>query len=491
MKKLLIVEDEKMIRQGIKAMVMRFQMPIDEIIECNNGLEALDVVKTQQIDVMITDIRMPKMDGITLVKEIKGLPYVPKVIVISGYDDFSYAVELLRNGAKEYLLKPIEREKLAEALEKINKEIEEEQIEEAREKEKKTKLAYKQLRFFLLEESDGNFEDLEPTIAEFLQEKSYFVFCTKHKKREIFERDWMAYLEDIHGQDVFIAAVDKNNEMNLKILNEDCFGRSKAHRSIYELKEAYCEAVASRKRAFLRGESEVECLIEGELVIEEVFNETEVTERMTQMIGTDKLEDAMGILERFRHKIEQGRISQKQFERTIAQLLYQLEETYKKVIELDKEAFVALKNEYQYETVNEYFEALKQCLETIHEQIIDEFEDYKNKQKVQEAVAYIKANYNKDLNMAVVSNYISMNYSLFSFVFKQYTGTNFVSYLKNIRVNEAKKLLVNTDKKIIEISAMVGYENEKHFMKMFKSIYGVSPSEYRKNMQMGNIEMFH
>lgn len=61
---------------------------------------------------------------------------------------------------------------------------------------------------------------------------------------------------------------------------------------------------------------------------------------------------------------------------------------------------------------------------------------------------------------------------------------NFVSYLKTIRINEAKKLLEETDKKIIEISYLIGYE-EKHFMKTFKSVCGVSPSEYRKNVQVG------
>ena len=87
--------------------------------------------------------------------------------------------------------------------------------------------------------------------------------------------------------------------------------------------------------------------------------------------------------------------------------------------------------------------------------------------------------------MAVVSNHVSMNYSLFSLSFKQYTGMNFVNYLKMIRIGEAKRLLEETDEKIIDISQKVGYENEKHFMKTFKSVCGVSPSEYRKNMQMG------
>ena len=106
----------------------------------------------------------------------------------------------------------------------------------------------------------------------------------------------------------------------------------------------------------------------------------------------------------------------------------------------------------------------------------------KNSHKMQQAVAYIAKNYASDLNMAVVSNYLSMNYSLFSYSFKQYTGSNFVNYLKDIRMKEAKRLLGGTDMRIVDISRAVGYENEKHFMKTFKNSCGVSPSEYRKNM---------
>ena len=116
-----------------------------------------------------------------------------------------------------------------------------------------------------------------------------------------------------------------------------------------------------------------------------------------------------------------------------------------------------------------------------HELITEEFDDYRNKQKIQQALAYMHEHFHEDLNMAVVSNYISMNYSLFSYAFKQYTGSNFVSYLKELRVQEAKRLLEETDMRVIEISQRVGYENEKHFMKTFKALCGVSPSEYRKN----------
>lgn len=83
---------------------------------------------------------------------------------------------------------------------------------------------------------------------------------------------------------------------------------------------------------------------------------------------------------------------------------------------------------------------------------------------MQKAIDYINENYNKDLNIAVVSNYISMNYLLFSVSFKEYTGSNFVNYLKLIRMKEAKRLLTETELNVIEISQEVGYDNEKHFI---------------------------
>ena len=88
--------------------------------------------------------------------------------------------------------------------------------------------------------------------------------------------------------------------------------------------------------------------------------------------------------------------------------------------------------------------------------------------------------------MAVVSNEISMNYSLFSVAFKNYTGENFVTYVKTLRMDKAKALLEETDLKVNEISKAVGYDNEKHFLKSFKAFVGVSPSEYRKNLLIGD-----
>ena len=131
---------------------------------------------------------------------------------------------------------------------------------------------------------------------------------------------------------------------------------------------------------------------------------------------------------------------------------------------------------------SEFISKLKSWMLSFVNCLSDEYLYDQNKRKIRAALEYIHENYQKDLNMAQVSNYVCMNYSLFSLTFKEYTGVNFVNYLKNIRIKEAKRLLAETDWKVADIGHKVGYENDKHFMKIFKNICGISPSDYRKNL---------
>lgn len=109
------------------------------------------------------------------------------------------------------------------------------------------------------------------------------------------------------------------------------------------------------------------------------------------------------------------------------------------------------------------------------------FSNFENKQKIHQAVQYVQAHFREPLNMAEVSNRVSMNYSLFSTLFKQYTGVNFVSYLQTLRINETKRLLETTDWHIYEIGRRAGFTDDKHFLKTFKAATGFSPTEYRKS----------
>lgn len=484
MRKIVICEDEKMIRLGIQSIVTRSSVPFEEIFLCKNGEEAYEIIKNHEIDLLITDIRMPKKDGITLVKEIQDLPHVPKVVVISGYDDFSYAVELLRYGAKDYILKPIERDKLCKILEQLEQEYQEEQIT----KDVK-QIGIQQLKYILLNNNitEAEIMSIEKQLSNYFLQDEYSVICTNFKPDSGINLESVIYLDDISGHSVFIIKSDAKKELLESFLKNQYVGISSSYKYLRTFRNAFSEALEARKESFFRNKYVTEYNRTDDKT---GYNENELIpfeaiDKYVQMLGTDKLEEVKKFLVHFMYKTGQGRISYKHFEEVMISIIESICTTYSNILEDGENKFLEFKNIYSYDNADAYIKTFISRLESINEKLMTEFLDYKNKQKIKKAIIYINENYSKDLNMAVVSNYISMNYSLFSSLFKQIVGVNFVTYLKNIRINEAKRLLECTDKKVIEISNLVGYENEKNFMKIFKSVCGVSPSEYRKNVQMG------
>lgn len=486
MKTVLIVEDEKMIRQGIKTMIMRSGVPVEVIIECSNGENALEVIREQHVDVMFTDIRMPKMNGIELVQKMQSCEHVPLTVAISGYDDFSYAVEMLRNGVREYILKPIEREKIVEVLTKLDHELEskKERVETYQ------KIGYQQMKHLMLndEVTEEELLTIEKQYNDHFYRQEYRLCCQNCRKRTGLSEENYILLEKITDSDIFIVPEDTMELLLKNELQHGYVGVSAGHQGIRELRKAYLEAVAMRKRAFVRnrpvavyGEGE-DRIPEGLLADAAKLTEEAARLSRVQLLGTEHTDELEKCWKQFFFEVKNGRIKETEFESCMKDFFAEVEKTYRNIIGNDNTLFYECKAIWKESCIDTYEEKLMDFVMQLHEKINSQFDVNKNSQKMKLAVEYIEQNYASDLNMAVVSNYISMNYSLFSYSFKQYTGSNFVNFLKDIRMREAKKLLVETDKKIIEISQEVGYDNEKHFMKIFKATCGVSPTEYRKNM---------
>ena len=475
--KLLIVEDEKLIRQGIKVMVQRSSVEIEEIIECKNGEEALVILRHNKIDIMITDIRMPKMDGMELVSKVYDMPYKPEIIVVSGYDDFNYAVKALRKGVREYLLKPIEREKLHTILIKIKEELESKNSQATAIKQ----IGNQQFKYLILNQEIKEKEVIviEKQFSTFFLDGKYVVCCCNW--HENLDNDNILVLNELEGGTVLIL-----EEKELQVLLDKkpetlSIGISRTYEGIRQLRQAYIEAVEARKEAFVKSVPFYHFRIE-ERAYKKIGEK--VIQHFVQCFGTAKIQKSISKLRAIRDQAESNEISPNELLIVTDSILNQLINSYKRIIEYDMQEFEKLRDPLQYKDANEYYALLEKWMVQMQQVILDEFNNYRNKEKINQAIQYIHENYANDLNMAVVSNHISMNYSLFSLNFKQYTGVNFVNYLKKIRIEEAKKILKETEEKIIDISQMVGYYNEKHFMKTFKSICGVTPTEYRKNMQM-------
>jgi two-component system response regulator YesN len=133
MYRLLIVDDEPLMRRGIKHLADLHSLGIETVFEAGNGLEALEVLNSEPIDILLLDINMPKMDGLTLAEKAKEIQQNIKICMITGYDDFDYAVKALRVGVDDYILKPVSKKDIEEVLKKMTKAIAHEAVEEEKE----------------------------------------------------------------------------------------------------------------------------------------------------------------------------------------------------------------------------------------------------------------------------------------------------------------------------------------------------------------------
>ena len=478
MRKVLVVEDEKLIRQGIATMIKRCGVPVEEVIECANGLQALEVLKEQTIDVCFTDIRMPKMNGIELVKAMKEFGNPPLSVAVSGYDDFTYAVEMMRQGVREYILKPVERDKLKAIMEKLD-----EEISQKLEDEKKTEHAGRQLIKYLLMDDEASENELELISKNIRDTAGDTFYCMIAAGSDTL----MPYLDDQSaisgpdGMDIFILGKEKVEELKSIEGISSFAGLSDVCSDSKELKRVYKEALLRRENAFCRNvalfsEDRNTSVAQSLLESGKKLCEKEAVAARVQLIGTSRSDDLEKEWNAFFTSVQRGQIIPEDFRSAMDEFAAEYLKVYQK--EVDSELLMP----FSFLTIEDY----RQCFMDFARRASAEHQQPdgadQTRLKIQEAINYIKENYKTDINMAVVSNEVSMNYSLFSSAFKNYTGTNFVGFVRDLRIGEAKKLLATTPLKVNEISARVGYDNEKHFMKSFKAIVGVSPSEYRKNM---------
>jgi len=116
MNSILLVDDERWVRTALRKTIEKTGLPFQVVHEAANGLEALDWLKRNQTDLVLTDVRMPVMDGLALMRQLLAERHTAEVIVVSGHDDFSYAQQALRLGAVDYLLKPVETEEMHRCL---------------------------------------------------------------------------------------------------------------------------------------------------------------------------------------------------------------------------------------------------------------------------------------------------------------------------------------------------------------------------------------
>ncbi|MEK5163948.1 response regulator [Paenibacillus sp. FSL R5-0527] len=522
MRTLLIVDDEKNIRLGLKTMIEREYPGRYRLITAGQGGEALEQYRSEGADIVITDIRMPGMDGIALIGKLAEEPRAlghpqPLVIILSGYEDFEYAKAAIQYQVKDYLLKPIRRDELFAALRKCEEHLNqlsrmEEQLAMSEmyraELQSRSLQELLQIREIAGEETGKLGQEIGfdryavPFSAAVLMYKYDDGRCMNKEELKALAEHMLltvngclnAAVFDREGRVVLIGGPQaKFAELSRlaaeKELEGLLMGVSREGRLLEDIPRCYTEAKRSLEHTFIYPGTSLICY--SELPDEKrVFPAPEEELRKLGNILGTKREKEIGALLRTIFRVGELPDVDVSYLETVGRRMN--EQVLDEVFRLYGEASVEVLKLYrQVGTMNnfrhfhDYFRALEQLLLSLDDYIREIRSAHSEHGDMKEAIAYIEENYHRPLNMAMVSNHVSLNYSYFSEAFKTYTGESFVLYLKKVRIRKAKQLIGAGSLKLSEIGAAVGFENTKQFSRVFKELEGISPFEYRDKMFAG------
>ncbi|WP_040951841.1 response regulator [Gorillibacterium massiliense] len=429
--KLMIIDDEYEIRQGLRSIDYSAQR-IEVSEDCENGLFALKELDHEPVDIVVTDIRMPLMDGLELVEKVAARYPFTKIIILSGYDDFEYAKTCMKHGALDYLLKPLDFEEYEKILAKAVRLIDQEKEQMARTAslERKAKLSAhhlrkKFLRDILYSEMTEEAIELESAAAEvMLEENGEYAVCLLRflgypdKPRGVGDKEWSLILFTLDNllQDLW---------------DEEGMGYH------YVDADGQCSLILTEPGA-------VAALKEYEINLSELLDG--LLNKLKRFRGLFKshLAYAIGPVV---SKPERIRLSYRNAEA----------------------AFFAETEDVAPET----------CCPAQEISISRSTEQINGNRLIQEAKQFIEENYDRTITLDDVAKHVHLNASYLSFLFKELTGQKYIDYLSAYRIEKAKHFLMQTNHKVHEIGEMVGYENPRYFTMVFKKHTQQTPVEFR------------
>ncbi|MEX2462068.1 MAG: response regulator [Paenibacillaceae bacterium] len=525
---ILIVEDEP---RQLKALanIIRQLRPENTISEAYDGKMALEFIAENAVDIVITDIRMPNMNGMELIEALHHDKNKIKIILLSGYGEFEYAQKAIKLGIFDYVVKPVGKADIERLLSRVEESLRQEQNERS-EKEslaKKlddtfpvylTSLLNKQIRGLInvteLNELERAFKQKGSGIV-IVTEISKFEQCMVDHSNEVIE-DRMQRIQNLMreytraiGQSLSFNMEGSRNKIitilnlqqgSLRQTNEmiTCLDRlistvkiefnldltlgiSKVSDNIFLEAKTYCEqAIISLGRKFYYGLGKV--IMYSEVSFEgKPYDLNQKDEELKDAIRKSEIETVFQIINDY-------------FDLTNAFFTMQPQQIKEELIHVLLNQVKAVKHLVTEQLYNQWvteirlnlvqcedYRELRHWAKKMLYQIIDFSHDREDKNSliIQQCQKYIEAHYPEDISLDTLAQKYHFNSSYFSNLFKTYAGTGLSEFVIKVRVQKALELLLNTNCKMSEIAMKVGYKDAGYFIRVFKRELGMSPNKYR------------
>ncbi|WP_052356842.1 response regulator transcription factor [[Clostridium] dakarense] len=488
-----LLDDEPFILEGLRYIVPWEEYGFNIVGSASNGEDGFNEIIKNDIDLIITDIMMPKMTGLELISKLKEENYETNFIVLSAFQEFKYAKKAMNMGAENYLLKPIDTDELSENLKNIYKNI---KLKEKNMSDKsivKNNLLLKLLTEEYEESATNNLEELNIVLKDdnycvamielsdtscdigvILKEKiknNKFIYCIKSKSSALLivnEKN-----KDILTSELSQLKADIMNESNSLVY----ISVGKYVNSIKDIYKSYKTSLEiSEYKMIYSDKSWVKFYKEQASKQNDTYIEFE---ELKKMLVSKDISKTSGYINQIFGKLKNEEdLTPKQIKMKSVEIFLNVYNYFNesKIIKDLHKYFECIVNNHS--TVDEIEIQLINMLKHIQTKL--EQADESISPVILKLLEYIEENYKYDLNLKEISDKLNINAIYLGQLFQRETGTLFSDYINNFRVNKAKKLLSDTTLKASEIGILVGYTNKNYFYRKFKNIAGVTPSEWRK-----------
>ncbi len=527
----LLVDDEEDVVQVIIRKMQWEELGYEVMGYAHNGVEALELCEERQPDVVMTDIKMPYMDGLALSRRLKELYPSVKIIIFSGFDEFEYAKEAIRLEAEEYILKPIDADELSRVFARIHaaldKEFDEKQNINMLKSYYLESLPILQENFCsaLIEgripEQELNKEMLDyqveltgPCYAVLVLHNSLslapeginpllLTVSIRKLAEERLSADWGARFFSYLGNIAVIVQMQKEAEISRLTDACETLCRLVRHmtnatvtigigRAVSELRslplsyEGARDAVSyrviyGRGKAINIAEIDPESHDEsGSRAAQNLYDEDE----LQQLFKSVKVDSREKLNEAVDHYLSAHTPKSPSIQEYHFFVMELVTEIHKFMLnnQIDVASFFPQEDIYrkvQQMEMKELGGWLKELLGKLQARMQESRSD-STRSFVSRAIDYVRDNYgNKELSIELVCAYLNVSAAYFSTVFKRETGKTFINYLTDFRMEKAVRLLMEENEKTYIIAEKVGYSDPNYFSYAFKKKYGMSPSKYR------------
>ncbi|MDT8716724.1 response regulator [Clostridium sp. 19966] len=525
--KVLIVDDEKFIRKGLITTVNWNKVGIEAVEEAENGKKAIEIIQDFTPNIILSDIKMPFFDGLQLSKYVyENFPKI-KIILLSGYDEFSYAQQAIRYGVMDYLLKPIKEEKLIETIQAVKGVIIE---EERREKEilsikEKLNASLSISReYYLKNLMYGSETDFENVKKEFeclnisFKPENIVVMVIKFKYKEneisiinfakikdeiqrIISKDFDFEYVHIFGKNAaiiihkpenfdeveFMKMIKEKADKLVKLLKVSlnisvCIGIGSFQNSIEKIKHSFDEAIVLTQYSQSNegtGVASSTDITKNDIGIQKKLFKLE--EDVELWMRTGNIEPVYQMLDNI---AEQVRPAVKEELECYKRLCIELIIKMNKVMDefhIDNGIFITDELYAQLLDMRNLMDIREYMLVELkrYEELLNKFKkDNSNKKLIQKSIQYMKEHYKEDLAVISVAKEVGLSPNYFSHLFKQEIGKSFVNVMNEYKIEKAKQLLAQGELKIYEVADSLGFSDYRYFTQIFKKYVGCTPKEY-------------